>query len=484
MQAQLESSVVPSQFAESEEQATKLLDSKKVISYHDEQGRLFIKMFLIDDSVNVNHWGVANNSIPQNISTVIGKPVVLYKDTGQEPDRHIIKRIPGQHNHPVIAVSAHGEDINHAIANQELYRVGTFIDVQKNAQGQWYGIAEITDQGVKEAINSDPNTPFFVSPSIWNNSQQVPEIVHTASGPVVKMPDDSQMTDWTFMHVALVDRPAYGVKKAFISGKCNGDSNTCVMHLRNASIAENDGKVGCGFCTKQAMNDIASNIEKQGTIELADHANTSHKDSLHNNIGLMSASSDSTEDNKKTTEKKKVVEEEKQEQTSPTQNNEQKSASVIPYEQYALVKEENERLKLQLETTSALLKEGNSKLASVTEDVEKLKQDKLLFELHNIVAKSPTFSRLPVEEQEKQVQKFASQKWTPEQVIEFMAPYDSVIANHFVGSPQQKTAATNDKLVLGGSEAQKTASASSTRFVAGNRELDDIDDYLFREAVV
>jgi hypothetical protein len=182
----------------------------------------------------MNDWGVARSSISRNITTAIGKPVVLYK------------KADGEYDHPPLA----GQDsLDHALAYQDLYRIGTYIDVfeSKTKPGQWWGVAEVTDEGVKKAIREDPSIPFYVSPTI--------RLLHPNQS-------DQSITDWAFMHSAVVDNPAYTTQKAYISGQCSGNSATCLLQLRRASVNQNhiQGKPGCGFCTYEATKDIQKNI--------------------------------------------------------------------------------------------------------------------------------------------------------------------------------------------------------------------------------
>ena len=197
------------------------------MSYED-NGRLFLKVFLLDGSVNMNQWGIDNASIPKNITSVIGRPLVLYKNA------------LGQFDHP----SLEDHDLSHALAYQDQFRIGTYIDVQEH-NGQWFGIAEITDEKARDAIRDQPDIPLYVSPTIRLTSQ---------------FQNEQSIRDWEFMHSALVDRPAFGVKKAFIGGSCHGDKDTCLLQLRKASIDANGGKVGCGFCTYDAIHQIQDNI--------------------------------------------------------------------------------------------------------------------------------------------------------------------------------------------------------------------------------
>jgi hypothetical protein len=443
-----------------EAQTSQFLDKQKVEAFKDEKGDLFIKFFLLDDSVNINDWGVSQRSIPQKIGSAVNKPLVLYIDKGDEPDAHIHKRKEGMANHPVLAISSKGETKEHADLNQELNRIGNIDEVVRDPKnGWWYGIGRITDKGVREAFESDPaGLPFFTSSSIWNNQPALPRVVLDASGnPIsVERPDESQIEDWEFMHVALVDEPAYGVEKTHITGRCTGDSNKCVMHLRNASIAKNNGEAGCGFCTKGAMQQIANSVREQGLEEVALGAvNTSHKSTLtqENSVRMDANNQNSENKNVKTTEETKVVEEKKTEtaQQQPQQNQnspaEKKEQVGEPNQQLAAsliekLTNENTQLKTLLETQTTLTKSIQQKLAMIDEERAKEKEERRIFDISNVVYGSKVYKHLPREEQEKLVQKYAAAQMTGDTLKEFIAPFETVNATHYAEpqAPAQKTA--------------------------------------------
>lgn len=235
----------------SKEELTDLLKNKKVYSFTGKQGgsssstsadKMYIKGFLLDSSTNYNAWGVTKDSIPRNIGSFIGKPIVAYKNTGNE--RGEPWRVPGEFDHPVLS----DKDYNHALAYQDLFKVATIIDINHKVDVQsgndnWWWIAEVIDEGTKRAFREDPLLPVFDSPTIALSAPNQPE---------------DAIHDWFGMHVALVDRPAFGIKKAYMSGQCEGDSQTCLLTLRKAAIEANGGTLGCGFCTYGALMALKS----------------------------------------------------------------------------------------------------------------------------------------------------------------------------------------------------------------------------------
>lgn len=485
LQAQKESSLagVP----ETEAETNKFLDTKKVDAYKDEKGDLYIKFFLLDDSVNVNDWGVSQRSIPQKIGSAVGKPIVLYIDKGDEPDSHIHKRKAGMANHPVLAISSKGETKEHAYLNQELSAVGRILQAVRNpTNGWWYGIGKITDKGVREAFEVDPaGLPFFTSSSIWNNSPPLPKVVLDAAGnpATIEKPDETQIEDWEFMHVALVDEPAYGTQKTQIAGRCTGDSNKCVMHLRNASIAKEEGGHGDCGCTKKAMLDIANSVREQGLQEVAIGSDTSRKLTPTQETSVIMSSNENSENqnNVKTTEQTKVVEKKEQQQqvntqqpqpnqNSPAEKKEQagESNQQLTASLFEKLTTENAQLKTLLETQQPLIVSLQQKIAGMEETLKKQDEERRIFGLAHVVKNSKLYSQMPLEEQEKLIQKYATANMTEESLRDFIAPFETGINTTQyteVAAPTQKVASANQQQQVPSKldyPAQKVASTSDT----------------------
>jgi hypothetical protein len=242
--------------------------NQKVLA-KDEKDRMFLKVFLLDSSVNGNRWGVDPDTVDENIQSAVGKPLVLYKNSGKEPDKGYYPRVAGMYDHP----PWDDADINHTFEMQNDYRVGTFIDVVKNMQtGAWWGIAEITNDGLRKALDENPTLPFYVSPSIRR--------LHTRQA-------NQQIRDWVLMHSAIVSVPAFGVQKAYTSGSCSGDKDRCLLHLRTASLQDANGNKittdktalqnNCG-CTYEAMQEVGQQTTDKitGTKNQNNNLDTSH----------------------------------------------------------------------------------------------------------------------------------------------------------------------------------------------------------------
>ena len=169
----------------------------------ENQDKYFIKFFLLDATLNLNSWGVTQQSLKKNLQSFVGKPFVLTPNF-DHPD------------------AIDGDDL---LIQQEKFRVGDIIMVGiEKRTGKAYGVAEITDERAKDVLkNGEVN---FVSPSIvFNNSDEVD--VH----------GNAVIEDFEGAHVAAVAEPAYTVSKAQIKGKCAGDKDTCLNNLNKVEAS-------------------------------------------------------------------------------------------------------------------------------------------------------------------------------------------------------------------------------------------------------
>jgi hypothetical protein len=303
----------------------------------ESNNRLFVKAFLIDNSLNINNWRVTKASIERNINSFIGKPLVLTQD----------------YNHPS-PNEGNPESLDHWLQYQETFRVGTIIDITTKQHPSipdaktYHAIIEVTNPDVKQALH-DNKVPVYVSPAIaemtagnpktafhsWEHCHDrmmseygdketadrvcgylksigqasMPpnfdkaavkalaamtwdECIAKATdkgaddpealcgwlrfhGPNAKIATPTDMansdlvSEWHGVHLAIVDQPAFGIKKATISAQCGGDKEACLMQLRTAHI-NNHGIGKCGFCVKKAMQKYRN--LREFALKLADDA--------------------------------------------------------------------------------------------------------------------------------------------------------------------------------------------------------------------
>jgi hypothetical protein len=237
-----------------------LRSASSIVKYEDDNGHLYIKAWMLDASVNINRWGVNNNSIPERISSAYGKPLVLTQGFHHPLPPEMMRKGDNEQydddDNPYNTVNVH-EIVDHWLAYQEVFRVGTIIDVVEK-KGSYFAIIEVTDPAAKEAFRNN-DLPLFVSPAI---AQLDPR------------EDPSNITNWTFVHLAIVADPAYTMKKAIISGQCHDEKERCLLQLRQAEINTKDydpntweklPKIGCGFCRYDALAKYAEIVKSWRT---------------------------------------------------------------------------------------------------------------------------------------------------------------------------------------------------------------------------
>jgi hypothetical protein len=227
------------------------------VKYEDDNGHLYIKAFLLSSEVNINQWGVSPSSLEDKINTFIGKPLVLTENF-KHPMPPDMDRVAGNEEYdddddPYNAINV-DEIVDHWLQYQEVYRVGSIIDITEK-KGTYYAIIEITDPAAKDAFRNN-EVPLFVSPAI---AQLDP------------MEDPSNITNWTGIHLAIVSNPAYTIKKALISGQCHGETERCVLQLRQASVQQQQSnneeipRLSCGFCRTGALARYAEIVKSWRT---------------------------------------------------------------------------------------------------------------------------------------------------------------------------------------------------------------------------
>ena len=173
--------------------------------------RFFIKTFLVDSSINANKWAVTEKALRRNISTFIGKPIVLTPDFA----------------HPEVPDG----DGDKLFVEQEKFRIGIIIDIGLDeATGKGWALAEITD---RKAIDLITQTGInFVSPSIvfGKNDIEIQDGVEV-------------VTNFEGAHLAIVKDHAYGMQKAQIKGQCKGGLE-CITQLQKVQASVERSKCG------------------------------------------------------------------------------------------------------------------------------------------------------------------------------------------------------------------------------------------------
>ena len=221
------------------------------IKYEDGNGHLYIKAFLLSSDVNINKWGVNPNSLDKRINSFIGKPLVLTENF-RHPLPPEMQRVSSEEydddDNPYNTVNVN-EIVEHWLQFQEIYRVGSIIDITEK-KGTYFAIIEVTDPAAKDAFRNN-DVPLFVSPAI---AQLDP------------FEDPSNITNWTGIHLAIVSNPAYTIKKALITGQCHDEKEKCLLQLRQAAIEQEKlPRIGCGFCRTAALQRYAEIVKSWHT---------------------------------------------------------------------------------------------------------------------------------------------------------------------------------------------------------------------------
>ena len=186
-----------------------ITDDKKYASY----------FLLTGDMVNGRGWGVTAESIPSQIKSFIGMPLVVTSNEFIENSPYgAIYDHPSTEHLPMLGLAEPGtfnvddEDLIHRFQNK--FRIGEMIDVFEK-DGVWRCIVEID-----QAFRSKPLPPF-VSPSLMMDDESEHE---------------GNITKWHGLHLAGLDqKPAYG-SIALLKGECQGPLGQCTMQLKNGSM--------------------------------------------------------------------------------------------------------------------------------------------------------------------------------------------------------------------------------------------------------
>ena len=151
----------------------------------------FIKVFFVNDKVNLNKWRITWDGIKQDIGDVVGVPIVKQDDM----------------RHPHFTV-------------QNLFAKGYIVDYALDEEKhEVQVIARILDaQTIKEIREGKMK---FVSPAV----------VARDSLSLEEVDGVDVLTRWIALHLALVADPAYGTD-AKITGTCNGMGHSCTLQLK------------------------------------------------------------------------------------------------------------------------------------------------------------------------------------------------------------------------------------------------------------
>lgn len=184
------------------------LETQQVVeTYPDKQDNsLWLKVFLIDSTLNVNSWKLKDEYIKKNVQNFVGKPFILTADK-KHPD--FVKE--------GVVFGKGQETLNQILTAQSKYKIGEIKQVD-NTGNSWFAYVQITEPKIIDSFKQG-NIPRFVSPAIYDP---------------IGEPDGTKVKDFSPIHIAAVDEPAYGLK-AYVRGACDGDSTKCLNELKTAN---------------------------------------------------------------------------------------------------------------------------------------------------------------------------------------------------------------------------------------------------------
>jgi hypothetical protein len=199
-------------------QLDETLKIPQVIDAYENNGKFFIKTFLLDNTINDNASGVVGQYIDKNISKFLGRPLII-TDYLQHP--HSFYHYPESTDHQA--------NIKWYLDNQKQFEIGKIIKIDRRNLHQnqhadlvhYDAIIEITSaNAIKNFKNG--KIPRYVSPSIYRLNPNDPPYA---------------ITDFEPINITLVDSPAYGFDKANIKATCNGSLPSCTKLLtQNSAI--------------------------------------------------------------------------------------------------------------------------------------------------------------------------------------------------------------------------------------------------------
>ncbi len=159
---------------------------------------VLLKVFYIDDSININGWQAPWEGLKQDAKDIVGIPLVLQEDL----------------EHPKFSV-------------QQYFDRGTVYDYEIDEVNKKIIVyVRITDKTIVERIKSGELQ--YVSPAVIPRGSEY-----------LKKVDGIDILERTVpIHLAIVGEPAYGKEKAKMTYLCSGDAKECDHRLRMMTAAK------------------------------------------------------------------------------------------------------------------------------------------------------------------------------------------------------------------------------------------------------
>jgi len=180
------------------------------------QGKFASYFLLKGDEINGREWGVTSESIPANIQTFIGRPLVATGEKFVPDSPYGVQYLHPSISHfmskaPELVAGLNPMNMNDILNFQDRFKIGTIEDVFFNSEKQlWNAVVRLAN-GVEAS-----DLPPFCSPALY-------QLDMTES--------EGDITKWTGLHLAALDqRPAYG-NIALLNGTCSGTTGQCTKQF-------------------------------------------------------------------------------------------------------------------------------------------------------------------------------------------------------------------------------------------------------------
>ena len=182
------------------------------VSDPEKQGKFASYFLLKGDEINGREWGVTSSSIPENILTFIGRPLVATGEKFIKDSPYGVQYLHPSISHfmqkaPELVAGLNPMNMDDILQFQDRFKIGTIDDVFFNSDKQLWNASVRLADGVEAS-----DLPPFCSPALY----QLDMTEH-----------EGNITKWTGLHLAALDqRPAYG-NIALLNGTCHGTSGEC-----------------------------------------------------------------------------------------------------------------------------------------------------------------------------------------------------------------------------------------------------------------
>jgi hypothetical protein len=189
----------------------------------DDTGRLFLKYFLADDTLNDRGWRLSPESLQAFAQSFKGKPFTLVKDKSES--------LFGDY-HPFAPKESATiqEDIDFA----EKYAIGHIIDVTPTPKDRLGAGASMGFEAIIEIEDPMIKTEFLKEDTHLIPPEVSPGVVRLAGS-------RDNVEEFWGLHLAAVPQGAYGPRAREIA-RCSGEHQACV-HTLLAAASERDQKI-------------------------------------------------------------------------------------------------------------------------------------------------------------------------------------------------------------------------------------------------